>query len=120
MFSKIWTKTSTKNYSEQIKCLQAALQECEAVVIGAGSGLSTAAGYTYTGSGFKSILQILRRNIAFVTCTLVAFIRFLRRKSFGVIGAVIFLSTVIWMHRSLFMKSFLRLVADKDYFVITN
>lgn len=53
MFLKIWTKTSTKNYSEQIKCLQAALQECEAVVIGAGSGLSTAAGYTYTGERFQ-------------------------------------------------------------------
>lgn len=58
------------------------------------------------GSGFKSFLLILRRNMAFVTCTLVAFIRFLRRKSFGAIGAVIFLSTVIWMHRSLFMESF--------------
>ena len=33
--------------------LKAALQDCDAVVIGAGSGLSTAAGFTYTGEQFE-------------------------------------------------------------------
>ena len=33
--------------------LKAALQDCDAVVIGAGSGLSTAAGFTYTGERFE-------------------------------------------------------------------
>ena len=53
MFSRIWTKPSTKSGSEQIERLKAALRDCDAVVIGAGSGLSTAAGFAYTGERFK-------------------------------------------------------------------
>ena len=53
MFSRIWTKPSTKSCSEQMERLKAALQDCDAVVIGAGSGLSTAAGFTYTGERFE-------------------------------------------------------------------
>ena len=34
--------------------LKVALQDCDAVVIGAGSGLSTAAGFTYTGERFET------------------------------------------------------------------
>ena len=53
MFSKIWTKPSMKSCSEQIEQLRTALHDCDAVVIGAGSGLSTAAGFTYTGERFE-------------------------------------------------------------------
>ena len=53
MFSRIWTKPSTKSCFEQIERLKEALQNCDAVVIGAGSGLSTAAGFTYTGERFE-------------------------------------------------------------------
>lgn len=53
MFSRIWTKPSTKSCSEQIEQLRTALHDCDAVVIGAGSGLSTAAGFTYTGERFE-------------------------------------------------------------------
>ena len=40
-------------YSEQIKRLQAALNRADTVVIGAGAGLSTSAGFTYAGERFK-------------------------------------------------------------------
>ena len=53
MFSRIWTKPYTKSCSEQIERLKAALQDCDAVVIGAGAGLSTAAGFIYTGERFE-------------------------------------------------------------------
>ena len=53
MFSKIWTKKSTPDYSVQIKNLQTALSEADAVVIGAGAGLSTSAGFVYTGERFE-------------------------------------------------------------------
>ena len=33
--------------------LKTVLQDCDAVVIGAGAGLSTAAGFTYTGERFE-------------------------------------------------------------------
>ena len=53
MFSKIWTKSSTKSCSEQLERLQTALQNCDSVVIGAGAGLSTSAGFIYTGERFE-------------------------------------------------------------------
>ena len=53
MFSRIWTKLSTQSCSEPLERLKAALRDCDAVVIGAGSGLSTAAGFTYNGERFK-------------------------------------------------------------------
>lgn len=52
MFSKIWTKKSTPDYSAQIKNLQTTLSEADTVVIGAGAGLSASAGFTYTGERF--------------------------------------------------------------------
>lgn len=53
MFSRIWTKKSTENYSEGIGKLAEAVKEADAVVIGAGSGLSTSAGLTYSGERFE-------------------------------------------------------------------
>ena len=41
-----------QNYSEQLNKLRAALESAEAVVIGAGAGLSTSAGFTYSGERF--------------------------------------------------------------------
>ena len=43
---------STQNYSEQINRLKAALENADAVMIGAGAGLSTSAGLTYSGERF--------------------------------------------------------------------
>lgn len=41
MFSRIWTKPSTKSCSEQLERLQTALRDCDSVVIGAGAGIFT-------------------------------------------------------------------------------
>ena len=51
MFSKNRTSSSTGR-SLQIERLKQALAEAEAVFIGTGAGMSTAAGYTYTGERF--------------------------------------------------------------------
>lgn len=52
MFSKIKTMKSTINYSAQIKLLKEKIQSSEAILIGAGAGLSTSAGLTYDGQRF--------------------------------------------------------------------
>lgn len=54
MFSKIWTKKSTESCSQQIEQLQTEFQQTDAVLIGAGSGLSTSAGFTYSGERFQT------------------------------------------------------------------
>ena len=53
MFSRILTKKSTETYSERISRLRQTLDEADAVVIGAGAGLSTSAGLTYSGERFQ-------------------------------------------------------------------
>lgn len=53
MFSRIWTHRSTETFWSQIERLKRALDEADAVVIGAGAGLSTAAGLTYDGERFQ-------------------------------------------------------------------
>ena len=53
MFSKIWTMKSTENYSDNIKRLKQAIHNADAILIGAGAGLSASAGYTYDGVRFQ-------------------------------------------------------------------
>lgn len=53
MFSRILTQKYILTYSEQIEQVRQALHEADAVVIGAGSGLSTSAGLTYSGPRFQ-------------------------------------------------------------------
>lgn len=52
MFSKTWTSKSIEDYSQKIERLRAELQGADAILIGAGSGLSTSAGLTYGGERF--------------------------------------------------------------------
>ena len=47
------TRKSTETYLEKIERLKLALDETDAVVIGAGAGLSTSAGLTYAGERFE-------------------------------------------------------------------
>ena len=53
MFSKQRTGTSTGNYSEQIQKLKSEIEQAGAILIGAGAGLSTAAGMAYDGQRFE-------------------------------------------------------------------
>ena len=52
MFSRILTRTSTETCLDNIERLKAALAEADAVVVGAGAGLSASAGLTYSGERF--------------------------------------------------------------------
>ena len=45
--------TSTASYSERISFLRQAVQEADHIIIGAGSGLTTAAGIDYAGDDFR-------------------------------------------------------------------
>ena len=91
MFSRIWTKPYTKSCSEQIERLKAALQDCDAVVIGAGLiGMKAA-------EGLKNTFPTLRQSTASRICIPAAFIPLPCRRSIGAIGADTSISTAIWM-----------------------
>ena len=55
MFFSRLTRQSTQTFSTQIDKLRAALAMADTVVVGAGAGLSTAAGYTYSGPRFSRL-----------------------------------------------------------------
>lgn len=52
MFSRTWTAKSTGDYSQKIARLKAEIQGADAIIIGAGSGLSISAGLAYGGERF--------------------------------------------------------------------
>lgn len=53
MFSKIQTSKSTVDFSDEIKKLKNEIDTADAVVIGAGAGLSASAGFDYSGERFE-------------------------------------------------------------------
>ena len=53
MFSRTQTIQSTKSCWDSVKKLAEELKAADAVLIGAGAGLSTSAGFTYTGKRFQ-------------------------------------------------------------------
>ena len=100
--------------------MQAALQECEAVVIGAGSGLSTAAGYTYTGERFQKYFADFAEKYDIRDMYSGGFYPFPTQEEFwGYWSRYIFINRYMDAPKPVYEK-LLRLVADKDYFVITT
>ena len=120
MFSRIWTKPSTKNCSEPIERLKAALQDCDAIVIGAGSGLSTAAGFTYTGERFEQHFSDFAQKYGIQDMYSGGFYPFPTQEEFWA-----YWSRYIYINRyqdapKPVYDDLLKLVQDKDYFVITT
>ena len=62
MFSKTWTSKSTGDYWQKIERLKAEIQGADAILIGAGSGLSTSAGLTYSGERFLKYFSDFHEN----------------------------------------------------------
>ena len=53
MFLRNLITTSTENYFKQIEKLKNEIETAEAIVIGAGAGMSVAAGFSYSGERFE-------------------------------------------------------------------
>lgn len=65
MFGRISTTKSTGSYLDNIEKLKKALNEADAVVIGAGAGLSTSAGFTYSGERFRKYFSDFEEEYGF-------------------------------------------------------
>ena len=120
MFSRIWTKPSTKSCSEPMERLKAALQDCDAVVIGAGSGLSTAAGFTYTGERFETYFSDFSAKYGIKDMYSGGFYPFDTLEEYWA-----YWSRYIFINRyqdapEPVYEGLLKLVQGKDYFVITT
>ena len=120
MFSRIWTNASTKSCSEQIEQLKTALRDCDAVVVGAGAGLSTSAGFVYTGERFEKNFSDFAAKYGFRDMYSGGFYPYATLEEHWA-----YWSRYIYINRyqdapKPIYDDLLKLVADKDYFVITT
>ena len=93
MIFNVFKDTDYKIYREtywrQIKKLNNELEAADAVIIGAGAGLSTSAGFVYNGRDSIDTLGILKKNMDFMTC-IPAVLSFLQHwRNTGHTGAVL-------------------------------
>ena len=112
--------TLTAKDADKVKKLKTALQTCDCVVIGAGAGLSTAAGYTYGGERFDRYFSDFKKKYGFDNMYAGGFTRFASPEEQWA-----FWSRNIYINRYLpppkpVYEMLLQLVQGKDYFVLTT
>ena len=105
---------------DNIEKLRKYIDEAEAVVIGAGAGLSTAAGFTYTGERFEKYFSDFMEKYHFRDMYSGGFYDFPSQEEFWA-----YFSRYIYINRYMdppkdTYKKVLNLVKDKEYFVITT
>ncbi len=102
---------------EQLKKL---INECEAIVIGAGSGLSTAADFEYGGKTFMDNFKYMYDNYGYKDMYSAGFHWFdSEEDKWGYWSKMIYLNRYKTEAKTLYTK-LLNIVKDKNYFVITT
>ena len=120
MFLKTWTTKSTKNYSDNISRLKTALAEADAVLIGAGAGLSTSAGFTYGGERFQKYFSDFIKKYGFQDMYSGGFYPFeTLEEHWAYWSRYITINRYMDAPKPVYQKLF-DLVKDKDYFVLTT
>lgn len=120
MFSRISTQKSTESFSNKIRRLKTNLANADAVVIGAGAGLSASAGLTYSGERFERNFGDFIEKYGIRDMYSGGFYPFETLEEYWA-----------WWSRHILINRYekapkpvydnlLRLVEDKDYFVLTT
>ena len=111
---------STGDYSQKIERLRAELQAADAILIGAGSGLSTSAGLTYGGERFLKYFSDFHEKYGIADIYSGGFYPFPTPEEYWA-----------WWSRHIYCNRYdvtpgkpyldlLELVRDKSYFVLTT
>lgn len=120
MFSQKTIMRSTADCSAEIVRLKNALNAADAVVIGAGAGLSTAAGFIYAGERFKKYFSDFIEKYGFTDMYSGGFFPFETPEEYWA-----YWSRYIYCNRytdapNVVYKQLFELVKDKNYFVLTT
>lgn len=120
MFSRTWTGKYTTDFSKQINRIKEKLKKADAVVIGAGAGLSTAAGFTYEGERFNKYFSDFSKKYGFKDMYTGGFYPYDTLEEYWA-----YWSRYIYINRYMdapkpVYENVLKIVMDKDYFVITT
>ena len=120
MFSQKKTVKSTGDYSAEIDRLKREIEIADAIVIGAGAGLSTAAGFTYSGERFEKYFSDFEEKYGFHDMYSGGFFPFETQEEMWA-----YWSRFIWCNRYMNIdngtyKKLFEIMKDRNYFVITT
>jgi NAD-dependent SIR2 family protein deacetylase len=120
MFLRKSIITSTENCSEQINKLRKELETADAIVIGAGAGMSASAGFAYDGERFKQYFSDFEAKYGFHDMYSGGFYPYETLEEYWA-----WWSRHIWVNRYDIgvgkpYADLLELIKDKDYFVLTT
>lgn len=120
MFSRIKITKSTKNFSEQLDEMKKELSQADAVVIGAGAGLSTSAGFVYNGERFKQYFSDFEAKYGFHDMYSGGFYPYdTPEEHWAYWSRYIYVNRYMDAPKPVYENLF-ELVKGKDYFVITT
>ena len=106
--------------TKDIKCIQTMIDKAEAIVIGAGAGLSTSAGFTYSGDRFEKYFGDFASRYGFNDMYSGGFYPFeTPEELWAYWSRYIMINRYMDAPKPVYQK-LLSLVKDKDYFVITT
>ena len=120
MFSKIWTKQSTKDSFSKIEQLKEKIETADTIIIGAGAGLSTSAGFTYTGERFTKYFSDFQKKYGFQDMYSGGFYPFDSFEEYWAYWSrYIYINRYMDAPKPVYEKLY-DLVKEKDYFVLTT
>ena len=113
-------KYGTGDREEQLQRLKNEIRSCDAILIGAGAGLSTSAGFTYTGERFDKYFFDFAKTFGIKDIYSGGFYPFPKKEIFWAWWARhIYFNRYVDVPKPVY-KDLFNLVKDKDYFVITT
>ncbi len=120
MYLKNLTTKSIRSYLEDVKLLKEKIESADFLVMGAGAGLSTSAGFIYNGERFKKYMFDFMKEYGITDFYSGGFYPFPTKEIMWA-----FWSRNIYVNRYLdapknTYKKLLNIVKDKNYFVITT
>lgn len=120
MFSRMRTTKSTGTCLEQIDKLKREFEMADAVVIGAGAGLSASAGFQYNGERFKQYFSDFEAQYGFRDMYSGGFYPYKTlEEHWAYWSRYIYINRYMDAPKPAYDRLF-RIVKDKDYFVITT
>ena len=120
MFGRMRITKPTGNYSDEINRLKKAIEEENVVVIGAGAGLSTSAGFVYNGERFEKHFSEFGKKYGFKDMYSGGFYPYeTPEEMWAYWSKFIFVNRYMDAPKPVYDR-LLSLVKDKDYFVITT
>ena len=120
MFSRISTKPSTPGFSAQIDRLKHALDQADAVIVGAGAGLSASAGFSYSGERFNRYFSDFAAKYGFSDMYAGGFFPYPTREEFWAYWSRYILINRYQDIPKPTYDNLLCLLQGRDYFVLTT